>query len=128
MALATDIERRRTKCRTEGQTIYEHMFIDSPQRTDMTFWVTREGDPPKTGVPEESKGIRVNSPCAFFRYEVNHFRCHAMQNFVYWMRKDESLKLAPGLVPRQKDTYSSELRQCNQCSGKKYPQPELKKM
>ncbi|KAL8590447.1 hypothetical protein ACOMHN_011660 [Nucella lapillus] len=115
-----EIEKRRSKRRQRVKSKYQHMFIDTPQHTDLSFWMTQKGDDAKMSVPEESKGIRVKMN-KHFQYEMNYFRWHALQNFIYWLRKDDTLKLSPGLKPAHTGPSHLSSCQCNQCTGRRHP-------
>ncbi|KAL8617309.1 hypothetical protein ACOMHN_061023 [Nucella lapillus] len=120
LAVNMEIENRRMMHRLTAKTKYQHLFIDAPRHTDFSFWMTRIGEAPKLGVPEEMKGIRLKTN-KFSQFEVNSFRWHALQNFIYWLRKDDTLHLSPGLKLVPQKPCHRRCCQCNQCTGKRHP-------
>ena len=92
-AVERDIAKRRREVRASEARRFHHLFPAPPRKSDMTYWKTRIGEPEKIQTPEEDKGKREKS-LKYHKFEVNTFRSHALEGFIYWVRRDETLLLS----------------------------------
>ena len=109
-AVAKKTEKCRQSFRAHERRKQCCLFQIPSQKTGMTFWLNRIGEPPNTRVPEENKGTRVKS-LKTDEYENNRWRAHAVNGFIYWMKRDDTKRLAKSMLRVRTD--KSHLRSCN---------------
>ena len=100
----SDIAHRRFVYRVLEARKFDNLFADPPRKSDMTYWKTRIGEPMTFRIPEEQKGKRDKTvKCR--RLDVNKYRVHALEGFVYWIRRsrDQTLRLARAKSPARTD-------------------------
>ena len=100
----SDIAHRRFVYRVLEARKFNNLFADPPRRSDMTYWKTRIGEPVTFRIPEEQKGKR-DKTTKYRRFDMNKYRTHALEGFVYWIRRsrDQTLRLARAKSPVRTD-------------------------
>ena len=88
-----DIAERRKEFRQNEARRFHDVFVPPPRKSDMTFWKTRIGEPLTIQTPEEQKAKRTKT-IKHHKMELNRFRCHALEGFIYWHYEDSTVLLS----------------------------------
>ena len=95
-----DIADRRRQVRADVQLKFNHAVHIPVRRSDLSYWKTKLSGPDKIHTPEECKAIR-NKPITHAKYQNSAVHAHAVEGFVYWVKRDNARYLSKDVGVRR---------------------------